>query len=197
MTHFEVNNMNLKKPKLVGVTGCGKGRSGVTTLASGLAAALSRTGTGNVLLVDMKNEQGVAHSFYNGKPGCGLSDVLEPENRAEGQVNENLYVASMQDEAPNENLKVAPTGFTHLMPKIKGSDYDYIIFDMPPITQTSVTGKLAGYMDMVLMVVESEKTASNLLSEAGALLKESKVHVATILNKTRRYVPRWVLREYE
>ena len=78
MTYFDVNNMNLKKPKLVGVTGCGKG-SGVSTLASSLAASLSKTGDGNVLLVDMNVEQGVAHSFYKGKPGCGLSDVLEQQ----------------------------------------------------------------------------------------------------------------------
>ena len=77
ISYFEVQNLNLKKPKLVGVTGCAGG-AGVSTLASGLAAALSKTGEGNVLLVDMNVDQGVAHSFYKGKPGCGISDALEP-----------------------------------------------------------------------------------------------------------------------
>lgn len=189
MTHFEINNLNLKKPKLVGVTGCGSGRSGVTTLASGLAAALSRTGTGNVLLVDMKNEQGVAHSFYNGKPGCGLSEVLEPENRADAQVNENLYVASMQEETASESMKVAPTGFTHLMPKIKGSDYDYIIFDMPPVSATSSTPRMTGYMDIVLLVLESERTGQQTAARASALMREARANVAAVLNKCRQHVP--------
>ena len=70
-----MHNLNLKKPKLVAVTGCGEG-AGVSTLASGLAAALSKTGDGNVLLVDMNVDQGVAHSFYKGKPGCGIADAL-------------------------------------------------------------------------------------------------------------------------
>ena len=39
--------------------------------------------------------------------------MLDPENRADGQVNENLFVASMQEETASENMKVAPTGFTH------------------------------------------------------------------------------------
>jgi Mrp family chromosome partitioning ATPase len=181
--------MNLKKPKLVGVTGCGNGRSGVTTLASGLAAALSRTGTGNVLLVDMKNEQGVAHSFYNGKPGCGLSDVLEPENRAEAQVNDNFFVASMQEETSSENLKVAPTGFTHLMPKIKGSDYDYIIFDMPPVSATSATPRMTGYMDIVLLVLEAERTGQQTAARASTLMREARANVAAVLNKCRPHVP--------
>ena len=189
MTYFEVKDMNLKKPKLVGVTACGKGRSGVTTLASGLAAALSKTGNGNVLLVDMTDQQGVAQSFYNGKPGCGLSEVLEPENRAEAQVEQNLFVASMQEEATSDNAKVAPTGFTHLMPKIKGSDYDYIIFDMPPVSPTSSTPRMTSYMDIVLLVLEAEKTGQQTAARANALMRDARANVAAVLNKCRPHVP--------
>ena len=78
MTYFEVRDMGAKKPKLVAVTGCGRG-VGVSTLASGLAAELSKTGDGNVLLVDVNGEQGSAHSFHKGKPGCGVAEVLEAD----------------------------------------------------------------------------------------------------------------------
>ena len=37
-----------------------------------------------------------------------------------------------------------PTRFNHFMPMLKASDYDYIIFDMPPVTQTSATPRLLG-----------------------------------------------------
>ena len=128
--------MGDKKPKLVGLTSCGAG-AGVTTLAGGLAAALSKTGNGNVLLVTMNPEKGVAHSFYNGKPGCGLAQVLEPSRRGEAQVQDNLYVASLEVEKRENASKVSRNGVTSLMPKIQGSDYDYIIFDMPPVTQVT------------------------------------------------------------
>jgi Mrp family chromosome partitioning ATPase len=188
MTYFEVNNLNLKKPKLVAVTACSQG-AGVSTLASGLAATLSKIGDGNVLLVDMNNEQGMAHSFYQGKPGCGLTDALEPDARAEAQVEENLYLACLGD-GPNQSLaKAMPTRFSHLVPKLKASDYDYIIFDMPPVSPTSATPRLASYMDIVLLVIEAEKTGQHSAARAGALMRESRANVATVLNKFRDYVP--------
>ena len=147
ISYFEVHNLNLKKPKLVAVTGCDNG-AGVSTLASGLAAALSKTGDGNVLLVDMNVDQGVAHSFYKGKPGCGISDALEPENRAGAQVQENLYLATLNNGGDDKLVKVLPTRFNHLMPRLKASDYDYIIFDMPPgdaNQRDAAVGELHGF----------------------------------------------------
>ena len=189
ISYFEVQNLNLKKPKLVGVTGCGGGGAGVSTLASGLAAALSKTGDGNVLLVDMNMDQGVAHSFYKGKPGCGISDALEPDNRAGAQVQENLYLATLNNGGDDKLVKVLPTRFNHLMPRLKASDYDYIVFDMPPVTQTSATPRLASHMDLALLVLESEKTSQHSAARASALMREARANVAAVLNKHRSRVP--------
>ena len=90
---------------------------------------------------------------------------------------------------------ILPRRFTNLVPKLKMSDYDYIIFDMPAISQTSVTPKLARYMDMVLMVIESEKTNRDVVEQANSLLAESNVSVKAVLNKYRSYVPRWLHQE--
>ena len=49
--YFELQGIT-HKPKLVGVAGFGEG-SGASTLAAGVAAALSETGDGKVLLVDV------------------------------------------------------------------------------------------------------------------------------------------------
>jgi Mrp family chromosome partitioning ATPase len=82
------------------------------------------------------------------------------------------------------------------VPKLKASDYDYIIFDMPPVSQTTITSKVARFMDMVLMVIESDKTDRDVAKRARLLLAESKVNVATVLNKQRRIVPKWLLQEF-
>jgi len=187
MTYFESNNLASKRPKLVGLTGCAKG-AGVTTLASGLAASLSRVGTGNVLLVDMNSEEGVARSFYQGNPGCGLMEALDPEGpgRADARVQENLFLACVKK---NPEDPVPVQGLSHLMPKLKASDYDYIIFDLPPVSQTSSTPRFSGYMDIVLLVLESEKTAQHSAVRASVLMKESRARIATVLNKYRRHVP--------
>ena len=193
IVNFEVRNLN-HNPKLVAVTSCGRG-AGVSSVAAGLAASLSETGDGNVLLVDMNLEQHTARQFYKGKPGCGLDAALEAETMGNAMVSENLYVAS--EHGDTEKLpRVLPKRFASLMPKLKASDYDYIIFDMPPVSQTSMTPRLAGLMDMVLLVIESEKTSRDSVQQANALLAESKANVSAVLNKARSYIPRHFHQEY-
>lgn len=192
VTYFEVRNMT-HKPKLVGVTGCSKG-VGVTSVASGLAASLSETGDGKVLYVDMNQEQGMAHPFYKGEPVSGLEEVLEDKRNEASQVQDKLYMVKAND--PNSRLpRLMPKRFSSLVPKLKASDYDYIIFDMPAVSQTSITPRLAGFLDMVLMVIESEKTQQDAAKRANTLLAESKANVTAILNKTHTYVPPWLYQE--
>jgi Mrp family chromosome partitioning ATPase len=187
MTYFEVINLT-HKPKLVAVTSCGEG-AGVTTTAAGLASALSETGDGNVLLVNMNVQDGEAHHFYRGKLTCGLEEALERDKRNAACVQENLFIAKDLD--INENLpRVLPKRFSHLVPKMRASDYDYIIFDMPPMSQISITPRLARYMDMVLLVIESEKTDRDAAKRATNLLLESKTNVGVVLNKSRDHLPR-------
>jgi succinoglycan biosynthesis transport protein ExoP len=189
LTYFESKNMT-RKPKLVGVTSCSK-FAGVTTVASGLAASLSETGDGNVLLVDMTPGAATAHPFYKGKPGCGLADIFEVDKRDAALVRENLYMVCAGE--ANDNLpRVMPKKLTEMFPKFKASDYDYIIFDMPPVSTTSMTARLTGYLDMVLMVVESGQTNRELVKQSSALILKSQPNLTTILNKTRRYAPDWI-----
>jgi uncharacterized protein involved in exopolysaccharide biosynthesis/Mrp family chromosome partitioning ATPase len=192
MVYFESINLT-RKPKLVAVTGTDKG-SGVSTIAAGLAAALSETGDGRVLLVDMNIERGAAQQFFRGKPGCLLDDALVSEKRDGALVQENLYVVN--EGSNSEKLqRVLPKRFASLVPKLKASDYDYIIFDMPTVSQTSVTSRLAGFMDMTLLVIESEKTDRDAVQQATALLAQSKATVGAVLNKTRKYIPNRLHRE--
>jgi uncharacterized protein involved in exopolysaccharide biosynthesis/Mrp family chromosome partitioning ATPase len=187
ITFFEVSGLT-HKPKLVAVTSCGKG-SGVSTVAAGLAASLSETGDGNVLLVDMNEHSNATHEFYRGELACGLDDALEMTRRDNALVQENLYVVT--EKGNNDKLSNAlPKRFRALVPKLKASDYDYVIFDMPPVSQISITPRLARFMDMVFMVVESEKTDRDVVKRATAMLAETKTNVGVILNKGRNYVPR-------
>jgi succinoglycan biosynthesis transport protein ExoP len=193
-TYFEVRNMT-RKPKLVAITSCGNG-AGVSTVASGLAAILSETGDSRVLLVDMDAGHTAVHPFHNGKPACGLAEVLEPEKREPALVQENLYMVNVNGHDTDANFpQILPKRFLTLMPKFKASDYDFILFDMPPISQTSATPRLAGLTDMVLLVLEAEKTQQEAAKRAHALLREAKANVAVILNKRRTYVPHAIHQE--
>lgn len=192
ITYFEMKNLT-HKPKLVAVTSCGEG-SGVSTISAGLAASLSETGEGNVLLVDMNLHNGAAHQFHRGELTCGLDEALQRERREEALVQDKLYMVSEAGKN-NDVPSVLPNRFKHLVPRLKTSDYDYIIFDMPPVSQISMTPRLAKFMDMVLMVVESEKTDRDVVKKATSLLSESKTNVGVVLNKSRQYVPKALQQE--
>jgi Mrp family chromosome partitioning ATPase len=184
--YFESVNLT-RKPKLVAVTSTHRG-AGVSTIASGLAASLSETGDGRVLLVDMNQENGTAQQFFRGHANCKLDDALESEKRTGAMVQENLYVVT-ENTVADRLPRALPKRFASLIPKLKASDYDYIIFDMPPVSPTSVTARLAGFMDTVMLVIESEKTHQQVVLQANALLAQSKANVTAVLNKTRHYIP--------
>jgi uncharacterized protein involved in exopolysaccharide biosynthesis/Mrp family chromosome partitioning ATPase len=187
MTHFESRNLNLKKPKLVAVTECGEG-AGVTVIANNLAASLSRT-SGNVLLVDMKGETGAARAFYGGRPGRTVSNLLDPESVSGTNTQPNESGEENGEENNNKLACALPSKFTHIVPKLRASDYDYIVFDMPAISPMSATPRLGGYMDIVLLVLEAEKTGQELAARATTLMRESRANVAAVVNKYRPHVP--------
>lgn len=185
ITYFESKNLT-HKPKLIGMTGLGQ-ESGVTTIASGLAGSLSKIGEGNVLLVDMTLGQETAQQFYKGKNLLNLDQVLEASDEA--KMESNLYVVA---EGSNgvKLPRIMPQRFNKIMPKLRASDFDYIIFDLPPVSPISSTPRLASFMDVVLMVMESEKTNRDVANQALEILSDSKAHLGGILNKTKSRVPR-------
>ena len=98
--YFEVRGIT-HKPKLIAVTSAGRG-AGVTTTAAGLAATLSETGDGNVLLVDMNQEQGSAQQFCQGRPVAKLEEALYQKDSA--LVQDKLYVVTETEAANGSKL---------------------------------------------------------------------------------------------
>jgi Mrp family chromosome partitioning ATPase len=124
-----------------------------------------------------------------------LDAALKNETKEGALVQENLYVVTGN---PNNNElpRFLPKRFAALVPRLKASDYDYIIFDLPPVSQTSITSRLARLMDMVLLVVESEKNNREVVQQASTWLTESGATVGAVLNKTRQYVPERLHQEF-
>jgi len=186
--YFLVKNMT-HKPKLVAVTGCSKG-AGTSTLAGGLAAALSETGDGKVLLVDMNAGHEEIHPFFEGRHSSSLTEAIQSGSRLAATAD-NLYLARASSESL-EPAQLIPRKFYDLVPRLKASDFDYIIFDMPPLDQTSTTLAMAGFMDKVLLVVEAEKSNRNSVKRNYEELAAAKANVSAVLNKSRTYGPKWL-----
>ncbi len=185
--HFEQRELD-HKPKLIGLTSCGKG-TGVTELAAALAASLSETGEGKVLYIDVNSATGPsAHPFQRGQAVAKIQDVLDGGERQSAMVHEQLYAVSLADQQ-GSRIGVFPKTISDLVPKIQASDYDYIIFDLPPVSQISITARVAGLLDVNVMVLDCEKTLVGRAVQAVRLLAENNSNVVAVFNKHRRYVP--------
>ena len=78
-----------------------------------------------------------------------------------------------------------------MLTQFKESDFDYVVFDMPSLGDTSATLPLAGFMDTVLLVVEAEKSSGDAVKRAYAQLA-ARTKVSVVFNKSRSYGPKWL-----
>ena len=116
-------------------------------------------------------------------------------SRAEGfrEAPGNLYFAGASTRRDSRNpYTLAPSALQDIMPRLVASDFDYIIFDMPPIGPTSPTLTMAGFMDKVLLVLDGDNTTREHLSWGYTELEKAKADVSCIFNKARSHAPRWV-----
>lgn len=191
--YFELNQLT-HKPKLVGVTSFSKG-AGTSTLAAGLAAALSETGEGKVLLVDVNLGPEDVHPFFKGRPAYSLKAALTGSKTIDPAV-ENLYLAKASTPTAGP-AQLGLKKFFDLIPNLKASDFDYIIFDMPHLDQTSPTWGMAPFMDKLLLIVEAEKTHRAVISRGYHKLIAERSNVSVIFNKARTYLPRLLDGEFD
>jgi succinoglycan biosynthesis transport protein ExoP len=85
----------------------------------------------------------------------------------------------------------APKRFYNMLAQFKESDLEYVIFDMPAVTETSATLSMAGFMDKVLLVVEAEKSNRDAVKRAYTKLS-ARTKVSVVFNKSRSYGPNWL-----
>ncbi len=187
--YFELNHLT-HKPKLVGVTGLSED-GGTSTLAAGLAASLSETNDGKVLLVDVNLGPQEVHPFFKGKPAYPLTKALKPSDSI-ASAADNLYLATVGSPNTGGPAQLGLKKFFDMMPNMKASDFDYIIFDMPPLDQTSPTWGMAAFMDKLLVVVEAEKNNREVIKRSYGKLVAERNNVAVVVNKARSYVPKWL-----
>ena len=194
--YFELNQM-VHKPKLVALAGCGDG-AGTSTLAAAVASSFASAGDGKILLVDMNsNEEEGLKAQFEGLPSGSLAQMVQSSTGHSASAHDtekNLYLATVtsRGEGPRQ---FAPKKLYDLLPQFKASEFDYIIFDMPPISPTSPTVAMAGFMDKVLLVLDAEKTNREVIKRGYAELISGKADVSCICNRVRQRGPKWMMDE--
>ncbi len=192
---FELNDMR-HKPKLVALTGLTPG-AGTSTLLAGLAKSFTEYDEAKVLVVDLNPAHRGRSPAYERLASHSLPRALVagkdgPIETADG----NLFIASPhRSENGNGMERFSTKNLFDLMPKMRASNFDYIFFDLPPVSETSPTAVMAGFMDQVLLVLDAERTDREKLKKAHSQLARGKADVSCVFNKTRLHAPGWVLQE--
>ena len=185
--YFELNHLT-HRPKLVGVAGFSE-TAGASSLAAGLAASLSETNDGKVLLVDVNLGPEDVHPFFKGKPAYPLKAALKPSGEMTSAAD-NLYLATVGSRNTEGPAQLGLKKFFDMMPNMKTSDFDYIIFDMPPLYETSPTWGMGAFMDKLLLIVEAEKNNRDVVKRGYRKLVAERNNVAVVVNKARSRIPR-------
>jgi uncharacterized protein involved in exopolysaccharide biosynthesis len=188
--NFGINNVT-HKPKVIGLTGL-SGGAGTSSIAAGIAKAFAEAPGVKVLFVDLDSSQSSANPIFGAARPLSLPGALQVSREQEfRETNMNLVYAS----AAAGPKGIVPLQIQELMPYLRFSDFDYIVFDMPPISQTSPTIAMAGLMDKVLLILDADNTCRDKLKWGYSELVSVKADVSCVFNKARAHAPKWVLGE--
>jgi|GEM_PF-302361 len=180
------------KQRLVGLVGSQRGE-GVSVVAANLAAMLAERG--KVLLVDANVKDPTSHEIFGIRVSFGLLDVLQGQKEWQRAIWKT----------PVPNLDLMPVGtaqadevdmaqFQRVI-KLVGRQYDYIVLDLPPISEAGYTLRLAGLCDQVGLVVEAERSRWEVVRRTREYLDRVDAKVlGVVLNKRRYHIPGWLYR---
>ena len=163
----------------------GEGKS--TTIAN-LSIVLAQAGN-RVILVDTDLRRPVLHNLFNVSNSFGLTGLLLSES---SQVSpavlkttvKNLAIIPSGPQAPNPS-ELLSSRLMEAIAKSAADFADYVLFDSPPVLAVTDASILASLTDGSILVVESGKTRSDVVSRAYQTLSlAGKRTLRVVLNKT-------------
>ncbi len=137
-----------------------------------------------ILLVDSDMRKPRLHAIFKKKTDKGLSHFLA------GQVEykdiivptevENLFFVGNSQPPPNPAELLSNDRMKEFIDKVK-EEFDFILFDSPPISMITDATILSKMLDGVIVVVECEKTPKKALARSYKLLKNSRIKVLGVV----------------
>lgn len=155
---------------------------GKTEVAANLAAVMAQVGR-RVLLVDADMRKPSQHHLWGLINSIGLSNVMVGENdlqKAVQRVTDNLSVLTSGVMPPNPLALIDSERMTNFI-EMLSLNYDYIVFDTPPLVGTAETAVLSQMVDGVLVVVKPGLVDSGSANAAKSLLERSEANVLGII----------------
>jgi capsular exopolysaccharide synthesis family protein len=171
---------------------------GCSTTALNFATSLANEPHLSVLFVEVNLRTPALCELYEIDYAEGLSDLLTSDDKVVSQIKKvgpgNLHVLACGRHHSSPTSLFVSSRFDQFL-KIIRKEFDYIVFDGPPVPLFAECKIISHKMDGVVLVIESGKTRRQValnvkkqLEDAGGKL------LGVVLNKRRHYIPAWIYR---
>jgi polysaccharide biosynthesis transport protein len=157
----------------------GEGKSEVT---ANLAAIIAQSGR-RVLLIDADMRQPSQHHLWGLINSSGLSNIIVGQDEfslAVKTVTNYLSILTAGVQPPNPSALIDSEGMLSLIENFS-ENYDYIVFDTPPLVGTADAAVLGKMVDGVLLVARPKVVDSVSAQAAKSLLERSEANVLGII----------------
>lgn len=172
---------------VIGITSPGQGE-GKTFTAVNLAASLAMDVTQSVLLVDANLRHPTVHEMFDLGPCRGLADYLLDDVPIEELlvhpgIGRFVFLPGGHAVSHSAEALTSPK----MVALVEEFKHRYqsrmILFDLPPLLQTSDVLAFAPYLDALLLVVQEGHTKAEDVERSLALVKQATPVLGTMVNK--------------
>jgi Mrp family chromosome partitioning ATPase len=179
----------------IGVTSSERG-AGVSTVAFNIAVTAARAEIGPVLYVNASITEPADRKLVEESPELGLADALadavDPMDCISGTPIKNLSIVSGRGKAKHDDLAFDPFKTAEVLNEYK-CHFKMLIVDVPAPTELNGSVYLAGKLDGMILVIESESSDGRIALRTKQQLVDANANLlGVVLNKRRKHVPNWL-----
>ena len=173
-----------------------RNQEGVSTIVQEFGRVLVEKQGKSVLLVDGDSQKITQHQFFGIPPKISLQYIMRNGGDLDQAItpvlHSRLFLALLTGDSSDPIQQEVTTNKRDLWNHIR-KQFDMILIDTAPIDISDEGLELCAAADGVVMVVEAEKTRSQVISNLRDRITHSGGNLlGVVFNKQHHYIPKWL-----